>query len=161
MIAGVRNPEDETSRSLSSLPTGAGSKLIVVKLDSTSDTDAPAAISKLESEHGVTALDVVVANAGIGRLGRLLDSPLEHIVEQNDVNVLGPLRLLQASAPLLKKAAKPRFVVISSAAGSVASVGNFALPNGSYSASKAAINSLTRKVHFEEEWLIAFPLHPG
>ena len=161
MIAGVRNPEDETSRSLSSLPTGAGSKLIVVKLDSKSDTDAPAAISKLESEHGVTALDVVVANAGIGRMGRIIEAPLADLVEQNDVNVLGPLRLLQASAALLKKSAKPRFVVISSGAGSVANVGNFPLPNGTYSASKAEINSLTRKIHFEEEWLIAFPLHPG
>jgi NAD(P)-dependent dehydrogenase (short-subunit alcohol dehydrogenase family) len=32
---------------------------------------------------------------------------------------------------------------------------------GGYSASKAALNSLTRKIHFENEWLVAFPLNPG
>jgi NAD(P)-dependent dehydrogenase (short-subunit alcohol dehydrogenase family) len=32
---------------------------------------------------------------------------------------------------------------------------------GGYGASKAALNSLTRKLHFENEWLVAFPLDPG
>jgi NAD(P)-dependent dehydrogenase (short-subunit alcohol dehydrogenase family) len=32
---------------------------------------------------------------------------------------------------------------------------------GGYGASKAALNSLTRKIHFENEWLVAFPLNPG
>jgi norsolorinic acid ketoreductase len=27
--------------------------------------------------------------------------------------------------------------------------------------SKAALNFLVRKIHFENDWLVAFPLHPG
>lgn len=30
-----------------------------------------------------------------------------------------------------------------------------------YATSKAALNWMTRKIHFENEWLVAFPLTPG
>lgn len=35
------------------------------------------------------------------------------------------------------------------------------IPAAAYGASKAAINYITRKIHFENDWLIAFFIHPG
>jgi NAD(P)-dependent dehydrogenase (short-subunit alcohol dehydrogenase family) len=67
--------------------------------------------------------------------------------------VIGPLVLFQASYPLLKAStAAPKFVIISSRAGS--NVIGAAIPGGlSYGASKAAVNFLSRKLHFENEGL--------
>lgn len=65
VIAGNRSPEDETSRSLASLPMGGGSRLIIVKIDATVAEDPTKAIAELKDSHGIDHLDIVVANAGI------------------------------------------------------------------------------------------------
>lgn len=162
VVAGVRDLKHQTTLSLSNLPLGAGSKLITVKIDSVSDTDAAAAISTLQSEYNVSVLDVVVANSGICRWAPIAEVPISELVEHLNVNAIGPVRLFQATRPLLQRSTKnPRFAVISSVAGSVAEAPAFELYFGAYGASKATINFLTRKIHFENEWLTALPLHPG
>ncbi|KAH7160982.1 hypothetical protein EDB81DRAFT_866591 [Dactylonectria macrodidyma] len=57
VVVAVRNPEHATSKSLHELPKGEGSLLILAKLDSNITSDA--------GEHGIQALDIVIANAGI------------------------------------------------------------------------------------------------
>jgi hypothetical protein len=64
VVAAVRNPQSAEAKELSSLPTGTGSKLIVVKVDAGSDTDALEAVKSIKAED-VTSLDIVIANAGI------------------------------------------------------------------------------------------------
>lgn len=63
-IATVRDVE-RLSPELSALPVGTGSKLIVIQLDSQKELDAANAVSELQSKHGIDALDVVIANAGM------------------------------------------------------------------------------------------------
>jgi len=72
------------------------------------------------------------------------------------------VRLFQAMLPLLKASKNPKFVVISSWVSSTAKVA-LSAPFGiaSYGASKAAVNHLVRRAHFENEWLTAFVLHLG
>ena len=55
---------------------------------------------------------------------------------------------------LLKKSAAPRFITISTVVGCIGGI-MVTLPVGSvaYGASKAALNWVTRKIHFENEWL--------
>ena len=36
-----------------------------------------------------------------------------------------------------------------------------AVPNGTYASSKAAVNSLVKKISYEEEFLTAVAIHPG
>jgi NAD(P)-dependent dehydrogenase (short-subunit alcohol dehydrogenase family) len=55
----------------------------------------------------------------------------------------------------------PKFIPISAARGSLTFYMDNPLEMGGYGASKAALNSMTRKMHFENEWLVAFPLAPG
>ncbi|KAI0110609.1 NAD(P)-binding protein [Hypoxylon sp. NC0597] len=165
VIAGVRNPESTSSKDLADLPKGEDSKLIVVKIDSTSDVDAGTAIAHLKSSENISHLDIVVANAGLSiAIGPLAEVKPSQVAELIDVNALGPLRLAQATLPLLAKSpARPRFVLLGSMQGSTGGMEKYPLPMGAYGASKAAAHFLIRKLHFEhaKEGICIFAVDPG
>lgn len=162
VIAGVRDPDNESSKTLSSLPKDQSSKLIVVKIDSNSTQDAAAAVKQLHLEHSITSLDVVIANAGVsGSYQPPATVPIEEVKHLLDVNFIGSLVLFQATLPLLQKSTKPIFATISSPLGSVGGMEERPYPLISYGASKAALNYLTRKIHFSHEKLISFAINPG
>ncbi|KAJ9626240.1 hypothetical protein H2203_003872 [Taxawa tesnikishii (nom. ined.)] len=163
VIAAVRDPTHTSATSLDSLPAASGSKAIVIKIDSASETDPSTAMAELQSAHSISHLDVVIANAGISSYyGPLVSTPVAEFVDHWRVNTLGPVLLFQAAWPLLEKSAAPQFVVVSTG---VASIGDMAslppIPASAYASSKAAVNWLTRKMHFEHERLVAFPISPG
>lgn len=161
MIAGVRDPTVST-QTLNELLRGQDSELIIVKIDSSSETDASAAVKTLELNHSITKLDVVIANAGICKaIKPVVDLPIQEVQEHLRVNTIGALILFQAVHPLLQSASQPRFVVVSAIAGSIGGLESHRVPFGAYGMSKAALNYLTRKIHAENPWLIAFPIHPG
>jgi NAD(P)-dependent dehydrogenase (short-subunit alcohol dehydrogenase family) len=69
------------------------------------------------------------------------------------INVIGTLMLFQAAYPLLKAStSSPKFIPISSAAGSITDV-TTSPGLVAYGSSKAAENYLARKLHFEHEEL--------
>lgn len=82
-------------------------------------------------------------------------------MEHFNVNAAGVIRLFQAVLPLLKKGTNPRFMVISSGVATITNMEYIPFTVPSYGASKAAINFLARRIHFENEDLIAFAVHPG
>ena len=162
VIAGLRAPSDSTTRDLEALPHGDGSKVIIVKIDSHSETDPKAAVETLTSHYEIKKLDVVVPNAGISSyFGKAADTPAREMSEHFTINAVGPLLLFQATAALLKAAPKPKFVVISSGAGSLSQVEKLPVENTAYGASKAALNFVVRRIHYENPDLIAFPINPG
>lgn len=164
VIGSVRDTNSAGAKALLDLPKAEGSKLITVKIDSASDTDALEAIKNLQSNDKITKLDIVIANAGIYKLSafeKVADIKLSDLFEHFNVNTAGPIRLFQATLPLLKKAEKPMLMIVSSGAGSITAMEHIPFAVGSYGASKAAMNFLTRKIHFENEGLIAFAVHPG
>lgn len=160
VVAAVRDPS--SAKSLSSLPTAADSRLIVVKVDSTSSTDALSAVDSLKSQ-GISHLDVVIANSGIAsHYGPAASTPLEEARAHFEVNALGPLALFQATMPLLQKSdVTPKFVAVSTILSSLGDMEQMPMPTTAYGSSKAALNYIVRKIHFENEWLIVFPIHPG
>ena len=104
---------------LSTLLKGPSSTLIVVKIDNASEPDVAVAIEQLQSAHKITALDIVIANAGMcTELPTVAEVRLASIQEHILVNAFGPLVLFQAVLPLLQKAQNPKFVAVSSAAAS-------------------------------------------
>lgn len=162
-MATIRDPAPEVSNALEQLPKAKGSKIIIVKVESTSDTDAANAIKSL-SAHGITKLDIVIANAGIYRLEafqKVADMKTSDLLEHVDVNAAGVVRLFQAVLPLLQRAPKPKFLVISSGVATISGMEHIPFTISSYGASKATINFLTRRIHFENEDLIALAVHPG
>lgn len=116
VIAAVRDPSHATAKSLADLPTGPGSRVLVVKADASSESDALAAVKDIEKQ-GIDHLDIVIANAGVAyifpKVSELKIVDLEaHIVP----NVYGVVRLYQATLPLLLKSENPKWVTMGSAA---------------------------------------------
>ncbi|KAF4547665.1 Short chain dehydrogenase-like protein 56 [Elsinoe fawcettii] len=166
VIAAVRNPS-KFSAELNAFPVASGSKLIIVKLDSAVDADAATAISTLQSEHGITSIDVIIANAGISHSGSsIIEQDPKTIREHFDINAVAPVLLLRAAKPLLQasKSGRPTFVAISTAIGSIDHQENlmqFGNLMAAYGPSKAALNWFIHRADLEESWLTAFMFHPG
>jgi NADP-dependent 3-hydroxy acid dehydrogenase YdfG len=62
-------------------------------------------------------LDILVANAGVGHYGELLDVPADRAVEMIDVNFTGTVNAVRAVLPELRKRANADIVAIASEAG--------------------------------------------
>lgn len=169
VIAAVRDPSNESSKALENLPKADGSKLVTVKLDVSVESDAAAAVEELRTKHGITVLDVVIANAGIGENGSSVrQTTVANTLKHFTVNVIGTLALFQATADLLKasKTGNPKFVALSTIIGSFGSMellaqSGFPATGSPYGGSKAALNWFVRRLHFEEPWLTSFVFHPG
>ncbi|CZR50203.1 related to ketoreductase [Phialocephala subalpina] len=168
VIAGLRNPSHETSQSLLSLPKASGTTLVLVKIDSSINTDAASAIKVLQEEHGIKHLDLVIANAGtVNYFGPTIDMPVEEWSKTFQINTIAPFLLFQATYPLLQSTLKlkhlmGKFVFISSSYGSITTASNpFPFDCAQYGASKAAMNYVARKLHGEVEDVVVFPAHPG
>lgn len=167
VIVGVRDPVHATSKALQNLPKADGTQLITVKLDSTVSSDASAAVEKLQKEHSISSLDIVIANAGIAiDGGPVRKTTPENIDKHFQVNAVGPVTLFQATADLLQasKTGNPIFLAIStcvSSIGSMEALVGFPVTQSPYGGSKAALNWFIRRLHFEEPWLTSFVFHPG
>ena len=84
------------------------------------------------------------SQTGAGLCGRWLTT---HSSPQ--VNTNGPLVLFQATYALLRASAEPKFIVISSAVGSITLGANLPFNIYAYGASKAAVNWVARKLHHD------------
>ncbi|KAL9614690.1 MAG: hypothetical protein Q9167_000819 [Letrouitia subvulpina] len=158
---------------LHQIPIAEGSKLHVLEIESRSENQARKAIASISSLSpspssfsSITHLDIVIANAGIypaTAFSTVADMDPADLLAHVDVNAVGMVRIFQAALPLLKRSKKnPRFMAVSSSVGSIAGMDAIApFPLGSYGASKAALNFLVRRIHFENEDLVAFAAHPG
>jgi NAD(P)-dependent dehydrogenase (short-subunit alcohol dehydrogenase family) len=87
-------------------------------------------------------VDVLVNNAAVllGEDDSVLTAPLEHFRRSMETNVYGPLGLCQALMPGMLRRGYGRIVNVSSGAGQLAGMTDYAPP---YSVSKAALNALT------------------
>ncbi|OBT67284.1 hypothetical protein VE03_02627 [Pseudogymnoascus sp. 23342-1-I1] len=180
VIAANRNPDHETSKALADLPKGPGSRLIVVKIDATNETDASTAIQELK-DQGIDHLDIVIANAAvIFPFVKIEDAKIEDLRTTTETNFVGFFLLYQATLPLLLKSERPTWITIGSGAGSIV-LQNFApikpqsppnsptlftfnqlpVPNSVYGPIKAAQHWLTKRINAEEEKITAFVMSPG
>ncbi|MET7385636.1 SDR family NAD(P)-dependent oxidoreductase [Streptomyces sp. NPDC005529] len=108
-----------------------------LRLDVTSDEDVTAAA------RDIGALDVLINNAAItyDTWQRATNADLDVVREAAETNLYGPWRLTRALLPQLRASAHPRVVNVSSEAASLTSMGG---GTPAYSASKVALNALTR-----------------
>lgn len=101
------------------------------------DRAAAAALpAEVEAAHG--GLDILVNNAGIaagGRFEELSEAEFDRVM---DINFHGPVRLVRAFLPLLRRAAEARIVNVSSLYGLVTPPGQSA-----YAASKFALRGFS------------------
>ncbi|KAM7185887.1 NAD(P)-binding protein [Rhypophila sp. PSN 637] len=160
VIAANRDIDHPTSRSLLDLPSGDGSRLIIVPVDATVEADASRAIRKLHEARFIDHIDTVIANAGMATVyPKVSEVKISDLQAHLTTNVLGVVSLYQATLPLLKKSGKGRWVTIGSSAGWIEN--QLPLPNAAYAPSKIAAHWLTKRINAEEDDITAFVIHPG
>ncbi|MEY2426752.1 MAG: hypothetical protein QOI61_2324 [Actinomycetota bacterium] len=114
----------------------------VEQLDVTDDASVRACVERVVAKHG--GIDVLVNNAGIGRLGPIEETADDEILDIFDTNVFGYVRVIRAVLPAMRAAGAGTIVNVTSIAGLVA------VPfMGVYSASKAAVESFSVALHGE------------
>ncbi|GAB1343125.1 SDR family NAD(P)-dependent oxidoreductase [Gemmatimonas sp.] len=126
VYAGARQSDDIAA--LSAIPNMRG-----VRLDVTSNADLAAVVQQIQRDgRGLYGL---VNNAGIATGGPLIATEDDELRRVLDVNVMGPVRVTRAMAPMLI-AAKGRVVTISSISGILSGA-----MLGVYSISKHAVEA--------------------
>ncbi|PYC83782.1 3-oxoacyl-ACP reductase [Streptomyces tateyamensis] len=132
----------------------AGSDVRFHRVDVTDDESVEQLLADAAAEFG--GLDVVVANAGVSRPGRVAALAVKDWAETFETNVNGTFRTVRAAAGRLAEGG--RIITLSSAMGSRVAPGASA-----YCASKAAIEMLTKvaAVELAERGITVNCLAPG
>lgn len=95
VIAAIRDLSN--SSEISSLPTAPGSRLIIVKVDGKSPSDATIAIESLQSQ-GITHIDVLIANSGVlDQWGPVSEVKSQDLRDHFEINTIAPIALFQAA----------------------------------------------------------------
>ncbi|MBX3427432.1 MAG: SDR family oxidoreductase [Pirellulales bacterium] len=137
VFAGVRS-----EAAAAELQAALGDALTPLVLDVTCAEQVKAAAERIEREvpHGLYG---VVNNAGLGMPAPLELTDVEELAQLFDVNALGPLRVIQAMLPLLRRGGG-RIVNITSMNGTTS------LPMvGGYSATKFALEAMSAALRVE------------
>lgn len=152
LLATYRSPA--SSGALEQLAT-AHPSLTTLQLDVTETARFPEVVARVEEVVGAAGLNLLINNAGVGRMPRALHSITpEEMVEHFATNCVAPLFLSRSLLPLLKRAAGPKpgaaksarkaaVINLSAYLGSLAEVG--ATSPGMYPirCSRAALNMAT------------------
>ncbi|TMM56942.1 SDR family oxidoreductase [Maribacter algarum] len=100
------------------------------------------AVSKVISNEG--KLDVLINNAGIGITGPIEETPHDEILKVFDTNFNGPIHMMKAVLPQMRKQKSGLIINITSIAGYMG------LPyRGVYSATKGALGLITETLRME------------
>jgi len=110
--------------------------VIVTAMDVDSDDSVRQAIGKIQKEHG--AIDVLVNNAGVERLGSVEELPLAEFRAVMETNYFGALRCIQAVVPDMRKRRHGCIINVTSVGGRICCA-----PLTSYNASKWALEALS------------------
>ena len=160
VFASVRRP----SEALETLKEQYPDRLHILTMDISSTESVCAAAN--EAEKLTDRMDLIINNATTASADTMKELPdfnLDMIAPAVDVGAVGPIRVLKAFLPLLKKSETGALVVnISSEAGSIGKCyRNYYLD---YGTEKAALNMLTMTMHNyfrDDPKLNIICLHPG
>ena len=111
-------------------------------LDVTDEAQVERAVAQVIAEAG--RIDVLINNAGVGLCGAVEDTTLAEAQWQMNTNFFGPVRMIRAVLPHMRRQGSGRIITISSLAGLAG------LPfQPFYSASKYAIEGLNEALRLE------------
>jgi NAD(P)-dependent dehydrogenase (short-subunit alcohol dehydrogenase family) len=114
----------------------------LLALDVSKPDTIQAAVNEVLSLSG--RIDVLINNAGVGITGPLEETPYEAIDHCYDTNFKGPMRVIEAVLPAMRKQQSGLIINITSIAGAMG------LPyRGIYSASKASLSIITETYSME------------
>lgn len=153
VFAWVRDPSKATD--LAQLQKQHPQLLTVQKVDINDANSVTAAL------QNISALDVVINNAGVylDKGQGLQADTIEQTRKTFEVNVYTPMRVVQATLPLLQKSPSPLIVNISSLMGSIAD--NSSGSYYGYRMSKTALNMFTKSLSVDYPKVKTLCMHPG
>ena len=102
VVAAVHDPSPRSAISLKDALTADGFMVVVVKIESTAEAD-PAEVVKSNRAHGIAAINVVIANAGIsGSYARVDAIDVGDMREMFEVNTPPLVSFFKVVDPLLQ-----------------------------------------------------------
>ena len=114
----------------------------LLKLDVRNNDSIQKAIDELIQKEG--RVDILINNAGVGITGPVEETPHDELLNAFDTNFNGPIRMLKAILPKMRKQGFGLIINITSIAGYMG------LPyRGVYSASKGALELITEAIRME------------
>lgn len=151
VVATARNPD-----SLADLRDTYGSKVRTVKLDVTDETACAAAVGAAVEAFG--RLDVLVNNAGFGRMVPFEQSTSADFRAEVDANLFGVVNLTRAALPLMRKQRSGYVINISSVGGRIGTPGLSA-----YQAAKWAVSGFSEVLSQEAApfGVVVIAIEPG
>ena len=136
VVATARDPSTVTKR------LGTHERLLAVRLDVTSETEAHEAVGQAVKKFG--RIDILVNNAGYGLLGAIEEASADETQRLFGTNVFGLLTVTRAVLPHMRKARSGRILNISSLGGYRGAAGF-----GVYCSTKFAVEGLSEALHSE------------
>jgi NAD(P)-dependent dehydrogenase (short-subunit alcohol dehydrogenase family) len=167
VFACVRNPN--LAQALHDLRADNPKRLYIIPMEIAYVGSIEAA--KMLISYETHKLDLLINNAGVNAKSLSPNNPTQHLqlgqlnpqamLEMFHLNAVAPLMVAQTFLDMLMVSSAPRLVNISSWLGSIG--GKNSGGNYSYSASKAALNMLTRALALDAQpsGLIAIAVNPG
>ena len=128
-ITGRRQPELDAAREL------IGEHVTAIQADVSNLNDLDRVYSTIQQDQG--RLDVLFANAGVGKLAPLGSITEEHFDTLFDINVKGLLFSVQKALPLMPEGAS---IILNASTATIKGIHSFSV----YAATKAAIRSFAR-----------------
>lgn len=140
VFATMRNPSKNTD--LENLAEKEHLPIIILPLDVTKDDSVRSAVAASIKQAG--QIDVLINNAGIGKLGSVEETPVDEFINEMDTNFIGSVRCTQAVLPHMRERQSGCIINISSVGGKL-----FNYFNAPYSASKAAVEAFSECLAME------------
>ncbi|HUP13011.1 MAG TPA: SDR family NAD(P)-dependent oxidoreductase, partial [Niastella sp.] len=121
--------------SIADLTKQYGENVLTLELDVTKPQQVKAALERAHAHFG--KLDVVLNNAGYSLVGTIEEASADEVRALYETNIFGPLAVIQAALPLLRKQGGGHIIGVSS------NLGHVTLPViGYYCSSKWAFEAL-------------------
>jgi NADP-dependent 3-hydroxy acid dehydrogenase YdfG len=121
--------------SIADLKEKYGDNVLTLELDVTKPDQAKSAVEQAQAHFG--RLDIVLNNAGYSLVGTIEESSADEIRALYETNIIGPVAVIQAALPLLRKQGYGHIL------GTSSNLGHVVLPViGYYSSSKWAFEAI-------------------
>jgi 1-acylglycerone phosphate reductase len=134
-----------TARNVDKMANLVSLGIEILELDVTSEQSIAACVEKVSAmTHGT--LDVLVNNAGAAYNIPMLDASIPELYKQFELNVFGPIRVVQAFFPLLRKSTAATKLLVNH----TSSAPSVTMPFfGPYRASKIAMSAFSESLRLE------------
>ncbi|WZH43857.1 3-oxoacyl-reductase [Fusarium acuminatum] len=130
---------DSTASLASELSSKHSIKVVPVQADLGVPTGPASLISQAAKAFHPLRIDILVNNAGVAHNNKLPDITVDDFTTSFNVNVMGPMLLVQAAQPYLPNDRSGRIINLSSVSASLGFVGQSV-----YGGTKAALEAMTR-----------------